>query len=80
MDKTKKWRWCLHCERCYEQGEFRLIDGLKFCPYENCDGDVFFDGQPWGQVREQNKKMNWPVIPEKNKEYSPYNQNMLFLK
>lgn len=40
------WLWCLHCERCYPAGEFRLVDGLEYCPYPDCDGDTHFDGWP----------------------------------
>lgn len=63
--------WCLHCEKVYKVEGSKKPDYELECPY--CGASALFDGRPWEQVREQNKKMNWPVIPEKNKVYSPYN-------
>lgn len=65
------WVWCLHCERAYKRGEFRVIDGLKFCPYEGCDGDCFFDGWEWfhyryGQFCEVPEN---PELPEPGRRY-----------
>jgi hypothetical protein len=41
------WVWCLHCERCYVRGEFRMVRGLRRCPYPGCDGGIVCDGWPW---------------------------------
>ena len=35
--------WCLHCERTYEHGKWRNINGLQMCPYLDCDGDAAID-------------------------------------
>lgn len=45
------WIWCSHCERCYKIGEFRMVDGQQFCPYEGCDGDTHLDAWGWFNYR-----------------------------
>jgi hypothetical protein len=66
---AKKYKWCLHCERVYEDGKYRLINGLKYCPYDDCDGDTFLDGWDWEKIRSVN---DYPVRPEKNIVYPLY--------
>jgi hypothetical protein len=65
------WIWCLHCERCYQAGEYREIDNLQMCPYEDCDGDTVLDSWLWKEIQEKHPK--YPEIPERNKEYPMYN-------
>lgn len=45
--KIGDWVWCLHCQRCYKIGEYRLIGDLQMCPYEGCGGDTVLDAIPW---------------------------------
>jgi hypothetical protein len=69
-DGKSEHQWCLHCERAYKRGKHRLVDGLKLCPYKDCDGDTVMDGWPWPQVREGHP--DYPEIPEKGKCYPLY--------
>ena len=69
-EKRPEFLWCLHCERAYRNGEFRLAGGLQMCPYEGCDGDTVVDGWGWDQIRE--KHPEYPEIPEKGKVYPLY--------
>jgi len=69
--KVGSWVWCLHCQRCYQVGEFRKDkDGLESCPYTDCDGDTMFDSVPWEGIREMHP--DYPEIPEKDKKYPLY--------
>ena len=66
--------YCIHCERTYKPGLYRVIandgDYLEMCPYEDCDGDAVFDATDWGSVREWHKDdKNYPEIPEHGKVY-----------
>lgn len=70
--KARSWRWCLHCERCYRSGSFRLIDGLKMCPYPDCDGDTFLDGSSWEEIRWWAWGRDFPVVPELGVRYPMY--------
>lgn len=36
--------WCLHCERTYRRGQYRLVNGFEMCPYPDCDGTTVLDG------------------------------------
>lgn len=67
--KVGDWVWCLHCERCYQAGEFRLVEGLQLCPYEDCSGSTVADGWHWEQVAEGN---GYPTVPERGKVYRLY--------
>lgn len=69
-DECKPFVWCLHCERAYPYGFFRVGDnGLHYCPYDNCDGDAFMDAWPWSKVAKQN---GYAVQPEIGKTYPMY--------
>lgn len=73
------WVWCLHCERCYKVGEFRvvltvmdrgrIVEGLQMCPYDDCDGDAVIDAWPWGKLVDEN---GYPETPERDHEYLLY--------
>ncbi len=71
--------WCLHCERAYEDGDFRLwkdpngyewTKPLRLCPYEGCNGGVFIDGWDWDTVRGYNG--GYPEVPERDLVYPLY--------
>lgn len=65
------WKWCLHCNRCYKSGEFRLCcEGDRHCPYEDCTGFAFLDGWNWAVVQKANP--HYPKIPERNRLYELY--------
>jgi len=59
--------YCFHCERAYEYGNFRQIDNLQMCPYENCTGDAVMNAHEWTSIRQAHK--DYPEIPELNKVY-----------
>ena len=69
-DNKSEYQWCLHCERAYRRGDYRLIGGLRMCPYDDCDGDTVFDGWSWPHVRKGHP--DYPVTPEKGKTYPLY--------
>ena len=76
------WVWCLHCERCYQVGEYRAVkpdrqmrnagftEDLQMCPYPDCDGDTVFDAFPWEGIRGLHP--DYPEIPERGKVYPQY--------
>lgn len=64
-----QWVWCLHCERCYQVGEYRPVKGLQLCPYADCDGSPL-DAWHWEQIREAHPE--YPKVPERNKVYFQY--------
>lgn len=66
-----QWVWCLHCERCYQVGKFRLIGGLQYCPYADCDGTVI-DAWDWPTIRDSNP--GYPEVPEPGKLYAQYGE------
>jgi len=68
--KIGDWVWCLHCERCYQVGEFREIKEFQLCPYEDCYGDTIFDSWHWEVIQSNNP--DYPVIPERSKIYPLY--------
>ncbi len=70
MDDDTLWFWCLHCERCYKAGEHRYMKGIRWCPYEDCDGDVVLDAWPWDFVRESHPE--YPEEPVREHEYPLY--------
>lgn len=65
------WLWCLHCERAYRHGEYRLIKGLQMCPYDDCNGDTVMDGWSWDDHKPDID--HWPDMPKKNVHYPLYN-------
>lgn len=67
------WVWCLHCEKCYQVGEYKKYDDddiLEWCPYINCSGDTMFDSVPWSVIRGIHPE--YPEIPERDKIYKLY--------
>jgi hypothetical protein len=69
-DERPEFLWCLHCERAYRWGEYRLIGGLQMCPYDGCDGDTVMDGWPWDSVRKG--KQGYPKVPRLGHVYELY--------
>jgi len=70
----EEFSWCLHCERAYRTGEYRLVGELQMCPYDGCDGDTFFDAWEWTRIREPyfGGEAEYPEIPELGKRYPMY--------
>ena len=65
--------WCLHCERAYDVGEFRRIDGLRLCPYQDCDGDAVLDQWDWARIRHENSQ--YPASPMRGVFYPLYGRH-----
>ncbi len=65
-----EWVWCLHCERCYKAGEYRLIRDLQMCPYPDCNGDTVLDSFEWNKIKE--KHLDYPVEPVRDVVYPLY--------
>ncbi len=61
------WIWCLHCERCYQVGEYRQVGDWQLCPYADCDGDTVLDSVVWEQRRQYHP--DYPVTPERDRPY-----------
>ena len=53
--------WCLHCERVYKNGEYRLEDDMTMCPYMDCDGYTHIDGWEWEEICKYNP--GYPEVP-----------------
>jgi len=64
------WLWCHHCERVYKAGEYREIDGLQLCPYEDCDGSTVLHTWTWERMREAHP--DYPEVPTREKQYPLY--------
>ena len=71
-----EWVICIHCERCYQVGEFRkrrlqlstlrrVI--LQMCPYDGCSGDTVLDADPWGDGRGRHPE--YEEVPERGRVY-----------
>lgn len=84
-ESRSEYLWCLHCERTYKYGEYRLwkvepfvVDHVRYepefqmCPYEDCDGDAVIDAWEWDRIRESHPE--YPEIPEKGKVYPMYGE------
>lgn len=74
------YKWCLHCQRTYTRGEYRIFKGETFvvnhvkydtsfeaCPYEDCNGSVLSDAFDWNYFREHYP--DYPEIPERGVVY-----------
>lgn len=68
----RSWCWCLHCERIYPLGSYRIVEDLQMCPYSGCDGDAVLDLWAWQNVREGNP--HYPEIPELSVVYPLYGE------
>lgn len=68
----KSWLWCLHCERAYPLGSYRLVEDLQMCPYSECRGDTVLDLWAWQKIREDNP--HYPEIPELGIVYPLYGE------
>jgi hypothetical protein len=60
--------WCLHCERTYDRGKWRVVNGLQMCPYADCDGDAVLDAWDWVSVRDGHPE--FPEVPVPGTTYS----------
>ena len=74
--QSSEFAWCLHCERAFQRGTERIIDGLKHCQYEDCDGREIGDLWDWQQVRfpyeRDPGRETYPEVPELGKTYPLY--------
>jgi hypothetical protein len=61
-DEKPAFLWCLHCNRAYRWGEYRVVNGLQMCPYDGCSGDTVMDGWTWDSVRKGNP--DYPKTPK----------------
>ena len=68
-DTPPDYYWCLHCERAYRRGEFRVIGKLQMCPYTGCDGDAVIDAWDWRSIRQDN---GYPEEPTEGIVYPMY--------
>ena len=74
QDKSN-YLWCLHCERAYKKGYFRLKNDLQMCPYSGCNGDTVMDGWDWARLREdRDNSDDYPETPEIGKTYPLYHK------
>ena len=66
VDESVEWKICLHCERAYQDGWFKLVQGhvghYEACPYPSCDGGAMGDGFDWKQIRSNH--VEYPETPE----------------
>jgi hypothetical protein len=67
-DGMEKWTWCQCCERCYLIGEFRLLNGIKLCPYKDCMGLMDIDEFPWAEIQKRHPH-DYPRIPQRGMVY-----------
>jgi hypothetical protein len=44
-ESAETWLWCLHCERCYQLKETRVIGEYQMYAYNGCNGDTVFDAR-----------------------------------
>lgn len=63
--------YCIHCERAYQKGYFRLAGGLQMCPYQGCDGDTVLDAWPWSSIADD-QNPSYPNAPVLGKVYPMY--------
>lgn len=83
------WVWCLHCERVSLAAEWRVkggigfstFEGLRLCPYLECDGGLYGDAwdyrgmwrETWRQIIEQGRNREpMPVLPVRGVRYPMY--------
>lgn len=61
------WVWCLHCERCYQVGEFRLDGDYQMCPYDGCSGSTVLDGMKWRGALPPERGRVYPIAAVQGK-------------
>lgn len=69
---NSKFLWCLHCERAYKNGEFRLEEGLQMCPYVDCSGDTVIDAWKWDSLVQNHPE--YPKVPVYGEVYPLYSK------
>lgn len=69
-ERRSDFLWCLHCERTYNRGQYRKVDGLQVCAYPDCDGDTVIDAWDWEDVRDEHPE--YPIIPKDGLVYPLY--------
>ena len=72
-DIKSDYLWCLHCERAYKRGMYRVVRGLQLCPYDDCDGDTVTDAWDWQKICDGHP--DYPEIPEEGEVYLLYSDS-----
>jgi hypothetical protein len=55
--------YCVCCERAYERGYSRRVDGRQLCPFDGCDGDAMEDAWSWVAIARAHPAC-YPRIPK----------------
>jgi hypothetical protein len=71
LASTQNWMWCQRCQRCYQEGEYRLVKGIKLCPYDECIGLIMINSFPWSGIQKMYPH-KYPAIPERGVIYDRY--------
>ena len=72
-DRRSDFLWCLHCERTYNRGQYREVNGFQMCPYPDCNGDTVIDAWDWEKVREDREdSTKYPIVPKDGVVYPLY--------
>lgn len=72
------WLWCLHCERCYQLKDTRVVkhpalkgETLQLCHYNDCTGDTVMDAWNWDEFRAKVDR-ELPELPTRGVVYPLY--------
>ena len=55
--------YCVRCERAYQCGYTRRVDGRQLCPFGDCDGDAVDDAWSWVAIARAHPG-RYPRIPQ----------------
>lgn len=88
---NSKWKWCLHCNQCYLDGEFKIDDdpiaeafmslafrGKPHGPSKVCpypDCDGSLWGDSWDWDEMRKTRPTWPETPKRGVVYDPYEEH-----
>lgn len=80
-ETPETWLWCLHCERCYQLKDIRIIkhpflknESMQMCHYPDCDGDSVIDAWNWDNFRARAQERDLPEVPEIGVGYPMYEE------
>ena len=62
-------RWCIHCDRTFQDGDHRSLGTRIACPYPDCAGSVAF-AWAWSRVHKLNPE--YPFDPVQGVAYPLY--------
>jgi hypothetical protein len=72
LDATS-WVWCARCERCYQAGEARTVEGPdgehRLCAYTDCKGRLYGDTWPYAYLLLEGHP-GLPKVPQRGVRYS----------